>query len=184
MLPTSLRPFTAERPAVVRPCRRVRRHSGGGADDGDDCSHAAGAEAHAALRSARRDGRAHGALRRLRNAHPVSGGRDEGASPHARAASLFDVSHMGQIALRPSGGKLADVALALERLVPVDVLGLAPGRQRYAYFTNAHGGIIDDLMITACGDHLALVVNASRKEVDEAALACRPVAGLHDGGAG
>jgi len=86
------------------------------------------------------------------------------------AASLFDVSHMGQIALRPSGGTPADIALALERLVPVDVLGLAPGRQRYAYFTNAHGGIIDDLMITACGDHVVLVVNASRKEVDEAHL--------------
>ena len=90
---------------------------------------------------------------------------------HTRAAaSLFDVSHMGQIALRPSGGTPADIALALERLVPVDVLGLAPGRQRYAYFTNAHGGIIDDLMITACGDHVVLVVNASRKEVDEAHL--------------
>jgi glycine cleavage system H protein len=90
---------------------------------------------------------------------------------HTRAAaSLFDVSHMGQIALRPSGGTPADIALTLERLVPADVLGLAPGRQRYAYFTNAHGGIIDDLMITACGDHVALVVNASRKEVDEAHL--------------
>ena len=90
---------------------------------------------------------------------------------HTRAAaSLFDVSHMGQIALRPNGGMVADVAQALERLVPVDVLGLAPGRQRYAYFTNAHGGIIDDLMITVCGDHVVLVVNASRKEVDEAHL--------------
>jgi aminomethyltransferase len=90
---------------------------------------------------------------------------------HTRAAaSLFDVSHMGQMALRPSGGMVADVAQALERLVPVDVLGLALGRQRYAYFTNAHGGIIDDLMITACGDHVVLVVNASRKEVDEAHL--------------
>jgi aminomethyltransferase len=90
---------------------------------------------------------------------------------HTRAAaSLFDVSHMGQMALRPSGGMVADVAQALERLVPADVLGLAPGRQRYAYFTNAHGSIIDDLMITACGDHVVLVVNASRKEVDEAHL--------------
>jgi aminomethyltransferase len=91
---------------------------------------------------------------------------------HTRAAAgLFDVSHMGQIALRPHGGStLADVALALENLVPVDVLGLAPGRQRYAFFTNPHGGIIDDLMITACADHFALVVNASRKAVDEAHL--------------
>jgi len=90
---------------------------------------------------------------------------------HTRAAAgLFDVSHMGQIALRPRGGTLADVALALERLVPVDVLGLAAGRQRYAFFTNAEGGIIDDLMIAHCGDHIVLVVNASRKPVDEGHL--------------
>jgi aminomethyltransferase len=91
---------------------------------------------------------------------------------HTRtAAGLFDVSHMGQITLRPNGGRtLADAALALENLVPVDVLGLAPGRQRYAFFTNPHGGIVDDLMITACADHFVLVVNASRKEVDEAHL--------------
>ena len=90
---------------------------------------------------------------------------------HTRAAAgLFDVSHMGQIALRSSGGTLADIALALEGLAPVDVVGLAPGRQRYALFTNPRGGIIDDLMITACADGFVLVVNASRKEVDEAHL--------------
>ena len=87
---------------------------------------------------------------------------------HTRAtAGLFDVWHMGQIALRPHSGKLADLAQALERLVPVDVLGLAPARQRYAFFTNSSGGIIDDLMIGHCGDHLMLIVNAGRKDVDE-----------------
>lgn len=87
---------------------------------------------------------------------------------HTRfAAGLFDVSHMGQIALRPRSGKIADAAQALERLVPVDVLGLRPARQRYAFFTNGSGGIIDDLMIGQCGDHLALIVNASRNEIDE-----------------
>jgi aminomethyltransferase len=87
---------------------------------------------------------------------------------HSRKhASLFDVSHMGQIALRPSKGKLPDVAAALERLLPIDVFGLAPGRQRYAFFTNENGGIIDDFMIANCGDQLILVVNASRKEIDE-----------------
>jgi len=90
---------------------------------------------------------------------------------HTRAAAgLFDVSHMGQIALRPRDGSLADVALALERLVPADVLGLAPGRQRYAFFTNANGGIIDDLMIAHCGDHYGLIVSADRKPTDEAHL--------------
>ncbi|MET0875428.1 MAG: glycine cleavage system aminomethyltransferase GcvT [Pseudolabrys sp.] len=87
---------------------------------------------------------------------------------HTRvAAGLFDISHMGQIALRPRSGRIADAAQALERLVPVDVLGLRPARQRYAFFTNGSGGIIDDLMIGQCGDHLALIVNASRKDVDE-----------------
>ncbi len=67
---------------------------------------------------------------------------------HTRtAAGLFDVSHMGQIILRARSGKVADAAQALERLVPVDVLGLRPARQRYAFFTNGSGGIIDDLMI-------------------------------------
>ena len=87
---------------------------------------------------------------------------------HTRiAAGLFDVSHMGQIALRARSGRVADAAEALERIVPADVLGLAPGRQRYAFFTNSRGGIIDDLMIGQCGEYLALIVNASRKDVDE-----------------
>jgi len=90
---------------------------------------------------------------------------------HTRAhVSLFDVSHMGQIALRPRRGSLADIASALERLVPVDVLGLKAGRQRYAFFTNANGGVIDDLMIAHVADHFILVVNASRKAVDAAHL--------------
>ena len=62
---------------------------------------------------------------------------------HTReAAGLFDVSHMGQIALRPKTGKVEDAALALERLVPQDILGVTPGRQRYAQFTNEAGGIL------------------------------------------
>src|SRR3954468_21173377 len=62
---------------------------------------------------------------------------------HTRShAGLFDVSHMGQIALRAKSGNLEDAALALERLVPQDVVALAPGRQRYAQFTNEAGGIL------------------------------------------
>jgi glycine cleavage system T protein (aminomethyltransferase) len=86
------------------------------------------------------------------------------------SAGLFDVSHMGQIALRPKSGQVADAALALERLVPQDLLGVAPGRQRYAQFTNEAGGILDDLMVAKFGDHLFLVVNAACKEADEAHL--------------
>lgn len=85
-------------------------------------------------------------------------------------AGLFDVSHMGQVAIRARSGNIADAALALEKLVPVDVLGLAPGRQRYGLFTNEDGGILDDLMIANKGDHLFLVVNAACKEQDFAHL--------------
>lgn len=86
---------------------------------------------------------------------------------HCRsAAALFDVSHMGQVKLVGAGA-----AAALESLVPVDVIRLEPGRQRYGFFTNASGGILDDLMIArppaqaGFGD-LLLVVNAGCKADD------------------
>ncbi|NOX73684.1 MAG: glycine cleavage system aminomethyltransferase GcvT [Alphaproteobacteria bacterium] len=86
---------------------------------------------------------------------------------HCRAAAgLFDVSHMGQVLIRPKSGDVADAARALETLVPVDVLGLGEGRQRYGFFTNEAGGIEDDLMIANRGDHLFLVVNAACKDAD------------------
>jgi aminomethyltransferase len=89
---------------------------------------------------------------------------------HTRSgAGLFDVSHMGQIRLR--GESYAQVASALERLCPADFVGLAPGQQRYSFFTNNAAGILDDLMATRAGrgddtDHLILVVNASCKQQD------------------
>jgi aminomethyltransferase len=86
------------------------------------------------------------------------------------SAGLFDVSHMGQIALWPKSGKVEDAGRALERLVPQDIVALAPGRQRYAQFTNDDGGILDDLMVANFGDHLFLVVNAACKAADEAHL--------------
>ncbi len=91
---------------------------------------------------------------------------------HTRAqAGLFDVSHMGQVILRPSrGSSVADVARALEALVPVDLMGLGEGRQRYAMFTNEAGGILDDLMVANRGDHLFLVVNAARVGHDVALM--------------
>jgi aminomethyltransferase len=90
---------------------------------------------------------------------------------HTRSsAGLFDVSHMGQIALRAKSGKVEDAARALERIVPQDIVAVAPGRQRYAQFTNEDGGIRDDLMVANFGDHLFLVVNAACKAEDEAHL--------------
>jgi aminomethyltransferase len=90
---------------------------------------------------------------------------------HTRAAAgLFDVSHMGQIALRPHSGRIEDAARALETLVPGDIVGLPAGRQRYTLFTNASGGVLDDFMVSNRGDHLMLVVNAARKAFDETHL--------------
>ena len=90
---------------------------------------------------------------------------------HTRAAAgLFDVSHMGQIVLRAKRGDVGEAARALERLVPVDVLGLAVGRQRYAFFTNEAGGVLDDLMIARFPNSLLLICNAARKAADEAHL--------------
>ena len=82
-----------------------------------------------------------------------------------RAAGLFDVSHMGQLML--SGGA---AAAALEALMPIDVIDLPAGRQRYALLTNASGGILDDLMVTNLGDRLFLVVNGACKAADVAHL--------------
>jgi aminomethyltransferase len=91
---------------------------------------------------------------------------------HARAsAGLFDVSHMGQGVL--DGPDHATTARALESLCPADILGLAPGRQRYTQFLNAEGGVIDDLMATrpeGADGRISLVVNAARKAEDFALL--------------
>ncbi|VAW00145.1 Aminomethyltransferase (glycine cleavage system T protein) [hydrothermal vent metagenome] len=85
---------------------------------------------------------------------------------HTRArAGLFDVSHMGQVIVRAEGGYQA-VALAMEALVPVNLLGLHENRQRYGFFTNEAGGIMDDLMLANRGDHMFVVVNAACKEGD------------------
>jgi len=90
---------------------------------------------------------------------------------HTRAAAgLFDISHMGQIALHPRSGDVVDAAVALERLIPSDVVSLEPGRQRYSLFTSENGGILDDIMVANLGHDLLLVVNAARKEGDAAHL--------------
>ena len=86
---------------------------------------------------------------------------------HTRAhASLFDVSHMGQVLVRPVSGSMEDAAAALERLIPSSILGLAEHRQRYGLFTDERGGILDDLMVSHHGDRFLLVVNAARTAHD------------------
>ncbi|MBF5004255.1 glycine cleavage system aminomethyltransferase GcvT [Diaphorobacter caeni] len=81
---------------------------------------------------------------------------------HTRsAAGLFDVSHMGQ--LRLVG---ADAAAAFETLMPVDVIGLGVGKQRYGLLLNDDGGIIDDLMFFNRGKDIFVIVNGACKVGD------------------
>ncbi|WP_304950741.1 glycine cleavage system aminomethyltransferase GcvT [Sulfitobacter sp.] len=88
---------------------------------------------------------------------------------HTRAAAgVFDVSHMGQVMV--TGPSWDAVALAFETLVPMNVLGLEDGRQRYGFFTNGAGGIEDDLMFARRGDDLFVVVNAACKDADIARM--------------
>ena len=89
---------------------------------------------------------------------------------HTRtAAGLFDISHMGQ--LRLCG---PDAAAAFETLMPVDVIGLAPGKQRYGLLLDDQGGILDDLMFFNEGnDNLFVVVNGACKAADIAHIQAR-----------
>ena len=82
---------------------------------------------------------------------------------HSRdAASLFDVSHMGQIILSGSG-----IGAALEKLLPIDLQSMPIYQQQYGVMTNLEGGIVDDLVVTRWAeDTYFLVVNAARKEED------------------
>src|SRR5665647_3276334 len=82
---------------------------------------------------------------------------------HTRtAAGLFDVSHMGQLRLVGP-----DAAAAFETLMPVDVIDLPVGKQRYGLLTNEAGGIIDDLMFVNLGnDVIFVIVNGACKAGD------------------
>jgi aminomethyltransferase len=81
---------------------------------------------------------------------------------HTRsAAGLFDVSHMGQLRLVGD-----DAAAAFETLMPVDVIDLAVGKQRYGLLLNEQGGIMDDLMFVNRGDDIFVIVNGACKHGD------------------
>ncbi len=85
---------------------------------------------------------------------------------HARSeAALFDVSHMGQIALGT-----ASAGEELERLVPADLTELRPGEMRYTMFTDEAAGILDDLIVVRLEEGWMLVVNAACKKADLAHL--------------
>ena len=91
-------------------------------------------------------------------------------------AGLFDVSHMGQVIVR--GPDYEAAARALEALIPVDIAGLGENRQRYGFFTNEAGGLLDDLMLANRGDHVFLVVNAACKAEDLAHMRASLQAGI------
>jgi aminomethyltransferase len=76
-------------------------------------------------------------------------------------ASLFDVSHMGQIRWH---GK--DRVAFLEKIVVGDIAGLKPGSGCLSLVTNKMGGIIDDTVITNAGDFIYMVVNGATKHGD------------------
>ena len=78
---------------------------------------------------------------------------------HTRsAAGLFDVSHMGQLRLVGP-----DAAAAFESLIPVDVIDLPVGKQRYGLLLNDEGGIIDDLMFFKRESDIFVIVNGACK---------------------
>ena len=82
-------------------------------------------------------------------------------------AGLFDVSHMGQLTF--SGDGVDD---ALEQILPSDIKGLKPFRQRYSMLLDEDGGILDDLMVSRLGDgafdgaDIYMVVNGATKYDD------------------
>ena len=81
---------------------------------------------------------------------------------HTRAAAgLFDVSHMGQLRLEGAGA-----AAAFETLIPVDVIDLPVGKQRYGLLLNDAGGIMDDLMFFNTGSSISIIVNGACKTAD------------------
>ena len=83
---------------------------------------------------------------------------------HTRAqAGLFDVSHMGQLRLVGP-----DAAAAFESLMPVDVIDLPVGKQRYGLLLNDEGGIIDDLMFFKREADIFVIVNGACKAGDVA----------------
>ncbi len=88
---------------------------------------------------------------------------------HTRsAAGLFDVSHMGQLRLVGP-----DAAAAFESLMPVDVIGLGVGKQRYGLLLSDEGTILDDLMFVNRGDDLFVIVNGACKAADIAHIQAR-----------
>ena len=75
------------------------------------------------------------------------------------AVGLFDLSHMGEVALRGPG------ALAFAgRVLVSDPSRLEPGQAQYSMVCAADGGVIDDLIVYRLADRYLLVVNAANRD--------------------
>ncbi|MEZ5748407.1 MAG: glycine cleavage system aminomethyltransferase GcvT [Caenibius sp.] len=81
------------------------------------------------------------------------------------SASLFDVSHMGQLRVTGEGA-----GEALEAVLPGNIAGLGEGQVRYSLLLDDNGGVLDDLMVTRMADGYYLVVNGATKWDDIAHL--------------
>ena len=81
-------------------------------------------------------------------------------------AGLFDVSHMGQLEIRPRDGLENTLHRELEAALPLDFDNWPAGQQRYSLLLNDAGGIEDDLMVVNAGDHVRIVVNAGNRDAD------------------
>jgi len=82
------------------------------------------------------------------------------------AAGLFDLSHMGEIAVSGPGA-----AAALDYALVGHLSALQPGRARYTMICAPDGGVLDDLIVYRLADAEFLVVaNAANTRVVAAAL--------------
>jgi len=86
---------------------------------------------------------------------------------HTRAhCGIFDVSHMGQLRVRPRDGDVATLQRELEACLPVDFDGWESQTQRYSLLLNHQGGIEDDLMVVNLGAEVRIIVNAGNRDHD------------------
>ena len=86
------------------------------------------------------------------------------------SAGLFDVSHMGQLLISGARGDAEGVDVALEAILPSDMVNLGVDRMRYSLLLDDDGGILDDLMVTRRAGDFYLVVNGAAKADDIAHL--------------
>src|SRR6516162_10746501 len=85
------------------------------------------------------------------------------------AAGLFDLSHMGEIAVTGAGA-----AGALDYALVGNMSALAPGRARYTMICAPDGGILDDLIVYRLADaEYLLIPNAANTAMVRAALGDR-----------